>query len=188
MLDIVYMDDVRERLITAGVELLEQDGLAALTQRRITLHAGVSHGAPRHHFPTYAGLLAAIAGVGLDELDHDVSACLTVPDPRRAVSEACNAVIGYAVAHPAMFELFGRHDLLDGAGGELRRYPSSWLAALTRRMQEAQPDAGEQHAIALWAAVQGLGTMVGRRSVEAISTSAIAPEAVIKTLVSSLIK
>ncbi|NED63644.1 helix-turn-helix transcriptional regulator, partial [Streptomyces sp. SID10244] len=61
--------DGRERLAKAGVELLERDGLAELTQCRIATAAGVSHGAPRHHFPTYAGLLAAIAREGIDDLN-----------------------------------------------------------------------------------------------------------------------
>ena len=59
---------LRDRLVLAGVELLEEEGLAALSLRAITRRVGVSHGAPRRYFPTHNSLLAAIAATGLADL------------------------------------------------------------------------------------------------------------------------
>lgn len=67
IVDTVYMDEqdsTRGRLVDAGVELLEEGGIAAVGLRAITRAAGVSHGAPRRHFPTHVSLLAAIADAG----------------------------------------------------------------------------------------------------------------------------
>ncbi|MEU0061112.1 helix-turn-helix domain-containing protein, partial [Streptomyces sp. NPDC006334] len=45
--------DLRTRLVDVGVELLAEQGVDALTLREIARRAGVSHGAPRRHFPTH---------------------------------------------------------------------------------------------------------------------------------------
>ena len=50
--DNVYVS-VRDRLVSVGTELLEEHGLAGISLRSIAGAAGVSHGAPRRHFPTY---------------------------------------------------------------------------------------------------------------------------------------
>lgn len=178
---------VREQLVHAGVELLENEGLASLTQRRIATMVGVSHGAPRHHFPTYANLLAAIARVGVEELDADVREALAIPDARSAVSSAARAVVRFATVRPGMFELMGRHDLLEGGGENLRETTGAWLDLLTNRLREVRTGAEERHGLALWAGIQGLGTMVGRRSIEAISAPAIDPEPVLSVLVDGII-
>src|SRR5690348_5720240 len=51
-------EPVRERLVSAGVGLLEEVGAAQLALRAIAREAGVSHGAPRRYFPTHNALLA----------------------------------------------------------------------------------------------------------------------------------
>ncbi len=179
---------VRDQLVQAGVELLEQEGLASLTQRRIATIVGVSHGAPRHHFPTYASLLAAIARVGVEELDAVVREALAMSDARSAVSAAARGVVRFATVRPGMFELMGRHDLLEGAGENLRETTGTWLDLVTERLREVRTDADERHGLALWAGIQGLGTMVGRRSIEAIGAPTIDPEPALSVLVDGIIQ
>ncbi|TLF82547.1 TetR/AcrR family transcriptional regulator [Nocardia cyriacigeorgica] len=142
----------------------------------------VSHGAPRHHFPTYANLLAAIAREGIEDLDRIITDSLAIADPRAALMRACQGVVDFAIQRPAMFELIARHDLLGGAGGNLRATTGQWLVALTERLREARPDAELAHALALWAGVQGLGVMLGRRGAEAITPQKVEPNAVLAVL------
>jgi AcrR family transcriptional regulator len=52
---------MRHRLITATIECLQHDGYAATTVSRIIERAKVSRGAPVHHFPSKAALIAAAA-------------------------------------------------------------------------------------------------------------------------------
>ncbi|MEU6124469.1 TetR/AcrR family transcriptional regulator [Streptomyces sp. NPDC047123] len=59
---------LRARLVDVGVELVAAEGVQALTLREIARRAGVSHGAPRRHFPTHGELLSAIARRGFAEL------------------------------------------------------------------------------------------------------------------------
>lgn len=56
--------NLRDALIQAGIGLLEEGGIEALTLRKCAARAGVSHAAPAHHFDGLPGLKAAIAGEG----------------------------------------------------------------------------------------------------------------------------
>ena len=53
--------EMRKRLIDATLQCLEQDGYAGTTISRIIEVAGVSRGAPVHHFPSKNALIAAAA-------------------------------------------------------------------------------------------------------------------------------
>lgn len=53
--------DLKNALIFAGLEILQEGGLDALSLRKCAARAGVSHAAPAHHFKNLDGLKAAIA-------------------------------------------------------------------------------------------------------------------------------
>lgn len=53
--------DLKPALINAGIALLEESGLSALSLRGIAARVGVSHTAPKNHFGSLKGLLTAIA-------------------------------------------------------------------------------------------------------------------------------
>ncbi|MEE3853233.1 TetR/AcrR family transcriptional regulator [Gordonia sp. LSe1-13] len=180
--------DVREQLVRAGVELLEEKGIGSLTQRLIATRVGVSHGAPRHHFPSYAHLLAAMARSGVDDLDVGVQDSLSIPNPQLALFSVGKCVIDFAIARPAMFELISRHDLLEGAGANLRQTTNGWLVSASTRIREIRSDGDQRHALALWAGVQGLGTMFSRRSVEAIASDGVDPSPVLGVLIEGVLR
>ena len=53
--------DLRQAVLRAAGELLEKEGLKAVTLRELARRAGVSHNAPYRHFPDRDSLLAALA-------------------------------------------------------------------------------------------------------------------------------
>lgn len=163
---------VRDDLVSAGVELLERDGLGELTLRAIARRAGVSHGAPRHHFPTYASLLSAIARSGVDDLDAQLTPALQSGEAPHAVREAALQYVAFAMARPEMFELIGRHDLLAGAGGDLRSVTGVWISTLTRRVREIDPTADDAVVLALWSGIHGLASIASRRTAEGAAGTA----------------
>ena len=59
---------LRDALIGAAQEILEDEGLAALSLRAVARRAGVSPAAPYHHFPDKQALLDAVAERGFDAL------------------------------------------------------------------------------------------------------------------------
>ncbi|MEU1428200.1 TetR/AcrR family transcriptional regulator [Nocardia sp. NPDC005746] len=166
-------EPLRERLVTAGVAMLEEVGAAELGLRAIAREAGVSHGAPRRHFPTHNALLAAVAARGYADLRAEIDA-VGGDTPEERVRRSCLAYIRFATARPEMFTLMFRHDLLEGAGGNLR---VTWSLPLFARWRQLVADcadpgaderAGEQ-ALGLWTQLHGIAVVVANRSIEAIA-------------------
>ena len=57
--------DLRAALLQAAGEILEKEGLEALSLREAARRAGVSHNAPYRHFPDRDSLLAALVAQGV---------------------------------------------------------------------------------------------------------------------------
>ena len=62
--------DLKQALIEAGMKILREEGVNALTLRSAARSAGVSHSAPYSHFKDKQALLAAISTMGFNDL-HD---------------------------------------------------------------------------------------------------------------------
>ncbi|MEU9078340.1 TetR/AcrR family transcriptional regulator [Kitasatospora sp. NPDC004745] len=158
--------DLRARLVAAGVELVSTEGVHALGLREIARRAGVSHGAPRRHFPTHRELLSAVARQGFGRLTDamagaDALAAATGADPRDRLVALARAYLGYAAANPGMFELMFRHDLLEGSGTELRHTTLPMFRTVARLVGEVRQDQAEPApaAAALWANLHGLAQL-----------------------------
>lgn len=106
------MHDLRARLVRAGVDLVAEEGSAALSLREIARRAGVSHGAPRRYFPTHAELLSAIAREGFAELGGRLAAVPATGAPRARLGALARAYAAFAQERRGMYELMFRHDLL----------------------------------------------------------------------------
>ena len=103
-----------EQLVTAARAVLERDGLEGLTLRAVARQAGVSHGAPLRHFPGVATLLAALAAQGFEQLYDSVDAAVRdVTDPRQRLAAGGRGYIRFALAHPGVFSLMFRNELID---------------------------------------------------------------------------
>lgn len=178
---------MRDDLVAAGIKLLESDGLASLSLRRIARAAGVTHGAPRYHFPTYEALLTAIARRGMEDLVADLGPCLADPDPWEAVRRAARAYVAFAVRRPEMFELIVRHDLLGSAGGNLREVTAPWFSALQAVLARIDGVQDPTRALALWASVHGLAVFTARRTTEPVQDGQLNAEAALTYLLDALV-
>jgi AcrR family transcriptional regulator len=98
---------LRDALMTVALEILERDGLEALSLRKIATAVGVSHAAPAHHFPTLRHLLTGLATVGFARFDQGMRAerDFSAPDPPAQMRAAERAYIAFATSHPALFRL-----------------------------------------------------------------------------------
>ncbi|GAB2563062.1 TetR/AcrR family transcriptional regulator [Kribbella endophytica] len=163
------MDEIplRDRLVLAGVELLEEEGLAALSLRAITRRVGVSHGAPRRYFPTHNSLLAAIAATGLADLAGRLTRSADGA-ARDQLIELGRRYLSFAAERPAMFELIFRHDLLEGAGGNLRTTTLPLFESLTRIIATVTPDDAAERTVALWTNLHGLAVLRATKALDLI--------------------
>ncbi|MFE3754434.1 TetR/AcrR family transcriptional regulator [Nocardia tengchongensis] len=162
-------EPLRERLVTTGVTMLEDVGARELGLRAIAREAGVSHGAPRRYFPTHNALLAAIAAHGYADLRAEIDAAQGDTAFER-VRRTCLIYIRFATARPEMFTLMFRHDLLEGAGENLR---ANWTLPLFTRWRELVADCGgadaDERALSLWTQLHGIAVVVANRSIEAVA-------------------
>lgn len=155
-----------DRLIQAGRQLLEDDGISAVTVREVARRCDVSHGAPRRHFPTLALLLAAIAEACLGELRKHVA------DAGGSIRDTARAYVAYAVEHPHAFDLITRHDVLAGSGRELRATSLPLLQQWQTRFAEQHPDAPNAATTAAWASVHGVASLASRGVLELVGSDA----------------
>lgn len=99
--------DLRQQLIDAGIALLREGGMPALTLRQTAARAGVSHAAPAHHFEGIAGLMTAMAAQVFDGFTAALNAGRAKAD-RSAYGQLLGICLGYldfARDHAGLFQL-----------------------------------------------------------------------------------
>lgn len=99
--------NLKEALILAGMQLLRDEGLQALTLRRCAALAGVSHAAPAHHFDGLKGLKTAIATRGYAIFEQMMKDGITAagPDKHAQAIGLCKGYIRFGTEHNALFNL-----------------------------------------------------------------------------------
>ncbi|WP_128378171.1 TetR/AcrR family transcriptional regulator [Streptomyces cavernae] len=158
---------LRQRLVAVGVELVTTEGMQALSLREIARRAGVSHGAPRRHFPTHLELLSAIAREGFAELAARATATGDEPDPRARLTALAHAYVDFALANRGMYELMFRHDLLESDRLGLRETSLPLFRLLGELITRVRPDADAAVvAGALWANLHGIAQLWNWRSLQ----------------------
>lgn len=111
--------NLRPALLDAAEELLVEGGVEALSWREIARRAGVSPGAPYHHFADKAALLTALSQRHLDELHRLFQIAIAEhQDPLEQLRELGMVYVCYAVEHPAAFRLMFRPEKGSPFGGE----------------------------------------------------------------------
>ena len=88
---------LRQAVLQKAGEILEKEGLDALSLREVARRAGVSHNAPYRHFPDRESLLAALVEEGFQMLLDALAR-----RPRREMGEA---YVDFALSHPQRFRL-----------------------------------------------------------------------------------
>jgi AcrR family transcriptional regulator len=159
--------NLREVLIEKAVEVIEEEGIGALSLRAVARRAGVSHGAPAHHFTDKAGLLTALATRAMDRFAAALTevAAQAGDSPLEQLRAIGTTYIRFAVQHPAYFFIITRFELIhrDDAGFA-RSYQA--LVDMVREAVKAAQRAGwkpdvEPMALVItcWSAVHGLATL-----------------------------
>lgn len=158
---------LREALLQATLELIETDGIGAVSLRQVARAAGVSPGAPYHHFPDRAALLTALSDEGFRLLAAALTqASATKTTPTEGLEAILNAYVDFAKANPAYFRLMFRPELTKPHKGDsgaeageaafdvLVNTVDECLAARVMR-----PDDKNVLAITLWSLVHGYASL-----------------------------
>ena len=114
--------NLKEALVEAGLEILEESGPAGLSLRTCAARTGVSHTAPKNHFGNMAGLLTAIAARGYEQLTERMTRGLSDDSTRQDLRRAAfRGYVGFALEHPHLFELMFSGSRTNSAGPTLFR-------------------------------------------------------------------
>lgn len=157
---------LRQALLNAAEAILDHEGIDALTLRAAARQAGVSHGAPAHHFHDLTGLLTELAASGFVRLKQAIQDGGPDSDgTANAISMGLNYV-SFARAHPGIFKLMFRSERLDWSSEALSMAGSECFRLLTPTAASsgAQSVMGDVEALtvasAKWSLVHGLATLV----------------------------
>ena len=159
--------NLKNALLQAGMQLLEQDGLSGLSLRSIAARVGVSHTAPKNHFGSLRGLLTALAAEGFvlhaATMQQGVDAAT---DPTGRQRAAMVGYVDFARAHPQLFALMFSPfycDISDPAlhaAGQASRAVLAGISKGLDRDKADQPGAVRQAEMMLWSLVHGYATLL----------------------------
>ncbi|HEV2461595.1 MAG TPA: TetR/AcrR family transcriptional regulator, partial [Ktedonobacterales bacterium] len=161
--------DLRAALIRAGLAILAEEGIQALSLRAAARRAGVSHAAPYRHFADKEALLAAIAEEGFNMFAAEVEAARAryPGSPREQLEETAWAYVRFALAHPDHLRvMFGGSIRDPQAYPGLREAGSRAFAVLVDIIRAGQDAgtmiAGEARLLAFvaWTQVHGLSLLL----------------------------
>lgn len=115
--------NLRAALLAAALDILEEDGLNALSLRKVAAKARVSHAAPAHHFPHLKSLLTALAVIAFERFAASMqTARAGAPaDPGAQIRAAADGYLAFAKANPALFRLMFSESQLDWSDLTLRQ-------------------------------------------------------------------
>lgn len=97
--------NLRKALIAKAVDLLEQEGVSALSLRRIARDTGVSQAAPYSHFQSKKELLTAVCIEGTEWFGAYMSKAAAGRQGIDRIAGLANGYIHFALDHPALFHL-----------------------------------------------------------------------------------
>lgn len=196
--------NLRVALLDAARELLEENGIETVTLRGVARRAGVSAGAPYHHFADKTQLLGALSHACFEELDAISRLALqTQSTPHARLKALGNAYIRYAIDHPARFRLMFRPEI--GTSDELPKDENTLVFGLLVRVLEEiysanghSPVGGGNHhpatgdrlrkeAIAAWSLVHGFAALLIDGPLQAMLGAPQQLDSTIETLLDGLV-
>ncbi|MEZ4370785.1 MAG: TetR/AcrR family transcriptional regulator [Polyangiaceae bacterium] len=158
--------ELREALLQAALALVEEGGVQNLSLRKAAQRAGVSSGAPYHHFRSRGELMAALGAQGFRLLGRAMSADLA-EDPGEDLCLAGQAYVRFAEEHVAYFRIMFRPELMDAEEyPELQAASAPVFESLVRRVLAAQgagqiPEGDhERYVLLAWSVTHGLSSLL----------------------------
>ncbi len=147
--------DLAAALRAAAREILEEEGLDALSLRSVARKAGVSHAAPYRHFAGREALLAEIAMEGLEQLRSEIAVAGASPGlPKERIVQIGAAYAGFAGRHCGLLKLM--------FGSEIpNRFDFPGLEVATNSVPEEMGKALDDQVLglAVWGTVHGIAIL-----------------------------
>jgi AcrR family transcriptional regulator len=174
--------DLRNACIKAALELIEGEGVPAVTLRAVAERVGVSRSAPYRHFKDKRALLAACTAHGFRLMERKIREAADAEggDPMAQFHAGCLAYARFGAEHPRLYPLLFSGDLSDGeypelaaAGSDAFQVPIDLLTAAQEAGVVKRSDPRLQ-AFALWSTLHGVVNLhIDSRPNEVFDSSAL---------------
>jgi len=133
--------DLRAALLKSAEQIIRESGLEGLTLRACARRAGVSHGAPAHHFVNVAGLLTELAVEGFDRLTESMS-LKKVKEANDELEATGLGYIQFAMRWPEHFRVMWRSELLNEESPRLQLAQERARQPIRDALMHANADLG----------------------------------------------
>lgn len=116
--------NLRDALLTAAIQLVEEGGPENVSLREVAKRAGVSAGAPFRHFQNKTALMTAVAEQAMDLLRLEVMTAIesvASDDPLQRFAAVGSAYLRWSFQNPTHFQMISQRNLNDwGSSTSLR--------------------------------------------------------------------
>ncbi len=158
---------LRKALLAEAERTLREQGVQDLSLRELARAVGVSHGAPRRHFPDRQALLDALAEAGFERLGAELRAAVNGAgeDFQTRAHATAAAYVRFATQDAALLELMfaGKHgDHAEALSEAAHRAFSVMLELIEQGQRDGALETGdpERVGLVLFATIQGIATLV----------------------------
>jgi AcrR family transcriptional regulator len=168
-----HHSSLRTALLAQAERTVRERGVQDLSLRELAREVGVSHGAPRRHFPDRQALLDALAESGFERLGTELRGALdgAGEDFQARLQATAAAYIRFATRDPALLELMfaGKHREPAGA---LHDAAARAFAVMLELIEQGQaegaldPGEPERVGLVLYATIQGIAALVSAGMVD----------------------
>jgi AcrR family transcriptional regulator len=188
--------DLRRALLDATLRLVEQHGPQGFTLRAAARAAGVSPGAPYHHFEDKDALLAAVGEEGFELFGKALRQAARAPAPtaRMRAQNVGVAYVRFAIEHPTRFRVmvgFGvqarmKHGKL--AGAALAAYQLVRDVLVQGLKGEGDEVITDAEVLGWWSVVHGLAFLAIDGHLGKVGASAKRAEIVVRQVIVAMDK
>jgi AcrR family transcriptional regulator len=177
--------NLRTALLAQAQQTVRERGVSELSLRELARDVGVSHAAPRRHFPDRRALLDALAVAGFERLGAELRAAMASAGDRfqDRLQATAGAYIQFAIEDAELLDLMfaGKHresaDTLVEAAD--RAFAVLFELIIQGQAESAlEPGDPERVGLVLFATVQGLAALVTSGMVEAAQLNWLLPDAI----------
>jgi AcrR family transcriptional regulator len=177
--------NLRAALLDQAQRTVRERGVQELSLRELAREVGVSHAAPRRHFPDRQALLDALAEAGFERLGAELRAAVAVAGEgfEARLQATAAAYIRFAIGDAELLELMftGKHREPSGTLAEAADRAFSVLFELIAQGQAEralEPGDPERVGLVLFATVQGIAALVTGSMVAADQLDWLVPDAI----------
>jgi AcrR family transcriptional regulator len=161
--------DLRRALLDAAIVSLREGDVTSLTMQMLARAAGVSPGAPYHHFADKVAVVAALATEGFALwLEGATQAVKRATTPQSEFEAIARLWLRFADAHPSHYRVMFLPDVEDRVRfAELHETSGQGLALLVGVLARCLPGASSQvlmgRAVVAWSTLHGFASLRSAR-------------------------